>query len=471
MKTRCTRRTLLRRGALGGLGLVILPDARSTGSFRANEKVNVALVGVAGRGSWFVGSIPKLDANVVAMCDTNDRKAGPYFQAIPEARKFHDFRVMLQEMDKEIDAVVVATPDNTHAVISAAAIWRGKHVYCEKPLTHDIFEARSLKTLVAHQTLASRRYVATQMGNQGTASEAFRRSVELIQAGVLGEVREVHAWNTGGGAGPRPGPTDVHPIPDYIHWDVWLGPASDRPYNSRWMDWHTWRDFATGQLGNWGCHTMNVAFKGLYLDTLWPAAGTVEMPAMSRIIRVEPEVSQVCRDTFPKWEIIRFQFPARGPMPPVTINWYNGGGKAPGPRAEIEKMMGRPLDWGDAGEKRWKDHAGCLLVGTEGMLHSNGHNTEFTLLPAKKFEGFEGPARSLPRSRGHEREWLAACKGELEAMSNFKYSASLAEFVLLGNVATFVGKAIEYDPLTMNVVNVPEANDLLRRTYRAGWSL
>jgi len=470
MKAHCTRRTLLRNGALGSFGWVILRNARSARAFEANEKVNVALVGVAGRGSWFVGSIPKLDANVVAMCDTNDRKAGPSFEAIPQARKFHDFRVMLDEIEKEIDAVVVATPDNTHAVISAAAIRRGKHVYCEKPLTHDVFEARTLRKLAAD------RKVATQMGNQGTASEAFRRSVELIQAGVLGEVREVHAWNTGGGAGPRPIPTDAHRIPDYIHWDVWLGPASERPYNSRWLNWHTWRDFATGQLGNWGCHTMNVAFKGLKLDTLWPVPGVGALWSIAPTIRVEPEVSGICQGTFPKWEIIRFKFPGRGStssvaMPPVTINWYNGAGKAPGPRKEIEKMMGRQLDWGDAGEKRWKDHAGCLLVGTKGMLHSNGHNTEFTLLPTDKFEGFEGPARSLPRSRGHEREWLAACKGGPEAMSNFNYSASLAEMVLLGNVATYVGKSIVYEPSAMKVINIPEANDLLRRTYRTGWSL
>lgn len=461
MATELTRRTLLRDTILCGAGLVILPNSRSVWSYEANDRVNVALVGVAGRGSWFSDTMPKL-ANVVAMCDVNDRRAAPYHQAIPQAKTYHDFRRMLDEMDKQIDAVTVATPDNTHAVISAAAIRRGKHVLCEKPLTHDVYEARTLRAL-------AREYkVATQMGNQGTASRAFRRGVELIQAGVLGEVREVHAWNTGGGAGERPVPEDEHPVPDYLKWDLWLGPAKYRPYNSRWAEWHTWRDFATGQLGNWACHTMNVFFKGLNLDSLWTAAAG---EAANRTIRVAVELSGVHRASFPKWEIIRYSVPARGAMPAVTVNWYNGGGRAPGPRGKIEEMMGRKLDWGDAGEKKWQDHAGCLLVGTKGMLHANGHNTVVTLLPEAKFKDFEGPPSSLPRSRGHESEWLDACRGGPPAMSRFDYSAPLTEFVLLGNVATLFGKTIEYDPTAMSVVNLTEANAALKRDYRRGWSL
>ena len=175
--------------------------------------------------------------------------------------------------------------------------------------------------------------------------------------------------------------------------------------------------------------------------------------------------------TFPKWEIIRYTFPARGDMPPVTVNWYNGGGRAPGPREKIEEMMGRKLDWGDAGAKKWDDHAGCLFVGSKGMLHANGHNTVVTLLPEEKFKDFQGPAPSLPRSRGHEREWLDACQGGPAAMSNFDYSGPLTEFVLLGNVATRFGKSIEYDPAAMKIVNLPEANAALKREYREGWSL
>jgi len=462
MKSGINRRTFLRNTALSGLGLLTLKNSRSAFSYEANEKLNVALIGVGGRGRWFVGTIPKLGTNVVAMCDVNDRKASLSFEEIPKAKKYHDFRKMLGEMDKQIDAVVIATPDHTHAVASAQACKMGKHVYCEKPLTHNIHEARVL------QQLAAKHKVATQMGNQGTASEAFRRAVELVQAGVLGEVRDVHAWNTGGGAGKRPYPSKVHKVPDYLKWDLWLGLAHYRPYNSRWLDWHMWRDFGTCQLGNWASHTMNVIFKGLKLDLLWKAGAS---PGLKRLVRLEAEVSGIHKETFPKWEIIRYDFPARGDMPPVRVNWYNGAGRAPGPRGMIEKMMGRRLDWGDAGEKRWQDHAGCLLVGTKGMLHSTGHNMSFSLLPEDRFKDFKGPERSLPRSRGHEREWLDACKGGPPAMSNFDYASPLTQFVLLGNVATLFDQKIEFDPLAMKIANIPEANEALRREYRQGWSL
>ena len=459
MKSRISRRGFLTNTAIGGTGLLILDSSSSALSYGASEKLNVALIGVGGRGRWFVGTIPKLGANVVAMCDVNERKASLSFDEIPEAKKFFDYRRMLEEMDKQIDAVVIAVPDHSHAVASAMAMKMGKHVYCEKPLTRTISEARMLREL------AARCKVATQMGNQGTGSEAFRRAVELIQGGVIGDVREVHAWNTGGGPGDRPIPTDAHDLPDYLHWDLWLGPAGYRPYNSRWLSgWHGWRDFGTGNLGNWASHTMNLPFKALRLDTLWNRQS-------DSLIKLTPEVSGVHKHSLPRWEIIRYNFPARGEMPPVRINWYNGPGQAPGPRDMIERMLGRRLDWGDTGEKRWADHAGCLLIGSKGMIHSTGHNMSFSLLPEDKFKGFEGPPRSLPRTRGHEREWLDACKGGPPAMSNFDYAGRLAEFVLLGNVATLVGETIEFDPVTMKIENDAEADQALTHAYREGWSL
>lgn len=463
MDLQINRRTFFKTTVLSGLGMMILENSRSAYSYEANEKLNVALIGVGGRGSWFVNTIPKLGTNVVAMCDVNDRKAEQSFKEIPLAKKFNDFRQMLNKMDKDLDAVIVATPDHTHAVATAAAIRAGKGIYCEKPLTHNIKEARTLRELAIQYK------VVTQMGNQGTSSEAFRRAVELVQAGVIGEVREVHAWNTGGGPGDRPIPTDEHSLPDYLHWDLWLGPAKHRPYNSRWLDWwHGWRDFGTGQLGNWASHTMNLPFKALKLDTLWnqqPGSST------QKVIRLEPEVSGVHKHSFPKWEIIHYDFPARNHMPPLRINWYNGPGKAPGPRIMLEKLLERRLDWGDAGEKKWRDHAGCLLIGTKGMIHSTGHNMSFTLLPEKQFKDFEGPTKTLPRSRGHEREWLEACRGGPDTMSNFSYAAPLTEFVLLGNIATLVDETIEFDPLEMKVINNPQANAALEREYRYGWSL
>jgi hypothetical protein len=459
MKSAISRRGFLKNSALGGTGLLILDNSSSVRSYGANAKLNIALIGVGGRGRWFVGTMPKLGTNVVAMCDVNERKASLSFEEIPKAKKYADYRRMLEEMDKQIDAVVIAVPDHSHAPASAMAMKMGKHVFCEKPLTRTVSEARTLRKL------AGKCKVATQMGNQGTSSEKFRRAVELVQAGVVGDVCEVHAWNTGGGPGDRPIPTDKHDLPDYLHWDLWLGPARYRPYNSRWLSgWHGWRDFGTGNLGNWASHTMNLPFKALRLDTLWNRQS-------GSPVRLTPEVSGVHQHSLPKWEIIRYDFPARGDMPPVRINWYNGPGKAPGPRDMIEQMLGRRLDWGDAGEKKWADHAGCLLIGTKGMIHSTGHNMSFTLLPEDKFREFEEPSRSLPRTRGHEREWLDACKGGPQAMSNFDYAGRLAEFVLLGNAATLVGETIEFDPVTMKIGNNAEADQALTHAYREGWSL
>jgi hypothetical protein len=463
MKSFLNRRAFLANTVLGGTGLLILQNSSSARSYQANEKLNVALIGVGGRGRWFVDTMPNLNTNVVAMCDVNERKASLSFKEIPQAKKYFDYRKMLDEIDKQIDAVVIAIPDHSHAAATAAAMKRGKHVFCEKPLTRLVSEARTMRRMAAECK------VATQMGNQGTSSEAFRRAVELVQAGVIGEVREVHAWNTGGGPGDVPVPTDEHPMPDYLHWDLWLGPARFRPYNSRWLSsWHGWRDFGTGNLGNWASHTMNLPFKALRLDTLWnQQSGSADR----KLVRLIPEVSSVNKHSLPKWEIIRYDFPARGDMPPVRINWYNGPGQAPGPRLMIETLMGRPLDWGDAGEKKWADHSGCLLIGTQGMIHSTGHNMSFSLLPEEKFRDFEGPPRTLPRSPGHEREWLNACKGGPPAMSNFNYADPLAEFVLLGNVATLVGQTIEFDPVEMKIVNNAEADQALKYEYRQGWSL
>lgn len=463
MDSQINRRDFFKTAAYASFGMLILKDSRSAYSYQANEKLNIALVGVGGRGRWFVQTMPNLNTNVTVMCDVNERKASLSFEEIPTAKKYFDFRKMLNEMDKQIDAVVIAIPDHTHAVATAAAMKMGKHVFCEKPLTRTVSEARNIRRMAAKYK------VATQMGNQGTSSEAFRRAVELIQVGVIGDIREVHAWNTGGGPGDIPVPTDEHDMPEYLHWDLWLGPAKYRPYNSRWMQgWHGWRDFGTGNLGNWASHTMNLPFKALKLDSLWnQQSGS----SSRKTVKLVLEVSGVHKHSLPKWEIVRYDFPARGDMPPVRINWYNGPGQAPGPRLMIEKLLGRELDWGDAGEKKWADHAGCLLIGTEGMIHSTGHNMSFSLLPEEKFKDFEGPPRTLPRTSGHEREWLRACKGGPSAMSNFDYAGSLAEFVLLGNVATLVGKSIEFDPIDMKIINDAEADQALGYKYRQGWSL
>lgn len=449
-----------RRQALAAAGaFLILSNSRSARTYAANEKVNVALVGVSGRGEWFVGAMPKL-CNIVALCDVNEHRAKPAFEKFPNVPKHADFRKML-DVEKSIEAVVVATPDNTHAVISMTAIKQGKHVFCEKPLTHDVRESRLLREA------ANKHKVATQMGNQGTASPEFRKALALIRAGVMGQIKVVHAWNESGGGGPRPVPPETPPTPATLNWDLWLGPAAERPYNPRWMQWHQWRDFATGNLGNWASHSANLAFMAMKIDSLWSKEFWGDKPPR---LKLEAKASAMHGVSFPKWEMIRWDIPARGEMPPVEFNWYNGR-NAPEARKIIEDLIQDKLDWGDAGEKRYADHAGCVIVGQKGVVRLTGHNATFKLVPAKDFEKVPEVPQVLPRSRGHENEWLSACKGGEPAASNFNYSSLLNEFLQLGNIATQFEGPIEYDPLACKVVNNEKADGLLMREYRKGWEI
>jgi len=484
MNVRHSRRKFLKRAAAAGSGLVILAHSRAAWSYQANDKLNLALIGVGGRGTWFVGAIPPM-ANVVALCDVDQRKIEGAFQQwtqdanryadSPHAwernraaeykrlvenkpKTYYDFRKMLDEMQSAVDAVVVATPDHTHAVISAGAIRALKHVFCEKPLTRTVHESRALREL-------ARQYkVATQMGNQGMASGEFRKTVELIWAGALGNIKEVHVWNSGGGSGPRQPPDEEQPIPEGFHWDLWLGPAAMRPYHRDWIHRHLWREFGTCQLGNWASHTAALAFKSLKLDTLWYQAG-------SQRIRVEAEVSEICRTNFPKWEIIRYDLPARGDMPPVRLTWYNGGGAVKEIFPKVQAVMGPPAAPGDSDKRHFSTFAGSLLVGEEGYVYGTGHSATTVLLPEEKFADLKDPPQVFPRPGGPEREWLEASRGGTPAISNFDYSGPQTEFLMLGNVATQFEGPLEYDPLAMKITNSPEADALLKCEYREGWSL
>ena len=450
------RRSWLQSAAAAGTCLLVLRDSRSARGYIQNERLGVALVGLAGRGEWFVETIPRIGENVVALCDVNDQRASQAYAKNPDVPKFQDFRQMLDKADSQIDAVVVATPDHTHAVIAAAAMRAGKHVYCEKPLTHDIGEARALNELARQQG------VVTQMGNQGTATEAFRRAVELIQGGALGAITAIHVWD-GSGTGPRRPPEGQQPVPAGFAWDLWLGPTAARPFHPDWLAWHGWRDFATGTVGNWGPHSANLPFKAMQVDQLWQAntAGSAQ-------IAVHVEMSELERVGFPSWSSIRYEIPSRGPLPACELQHHYGSETG---RQRIEAHLGRRLDWGDAGERKWKAHGGCLIVGTEGMLHATEHNSSFTLLPEDKFANFEGPPPTLPRSGSHEREFTLACKGGPPTMSHFGYAAPLVEFLLLANIATFTGQSLEFDPLKCQITAPTEANALLRREYRTGWTL
>ena len=481
MKKRFSRRRFLGTTAALGAGLTILPSRLMLG-VSPNEKVNVALVGVGGRGQWFVDTIPRLQ-QVVAVCDVDEekiagafrhweeagarysasahdweRRAGAEFQRLllNRPKVFRDFRKMLDEMGDRVDAVVAATPDHTHAVVSAGAIRAGKHVFCEKPLTRTLHESRALREL------AREHHVATSMGNQGTYSGAFRRALELIRGGELGEIKEVHVWNSGGGADRQQPPQAEQRVPANLDWDLWLGPAAMRPYHREWMQRHLWREFGTCQLGNWASHSANLGFMALKVHDLWLA----EPGTTKATLKVTAQESSVNRLSFPKWETVAWEIPARAELPPITMRWYNGA--VPG----VDELLNSVLETAPQKERNNWRFAGTLIVGTKGTIHTTGHNMWFQLFPAERFAGVQCKRpETVESSRGPEQDWFAACRGGPRPWANFDYASALNEFLMLGNVATQFEETLEFDPIAMKIVNNAEADALLRSEYRDGWTL
>jgi hypothetical protein len=481
MKRRYSRRRFLGTTAALGAALSNLPS-RAICRNLPKEDVKVALVGVGGRGQWFVDTIPRMQP-VVAICDVNqtkiagafrhweeagaryaasahdwERRAGAEFQRLLQNRPkvYRDFRRMIDELGDQIDAVVVATPDHSHAVVSAAAIRAGKHVFCEKPLTRTLHESRALREL-------AREYdVATSMGNQGTYSGAFRRALELIQNGTLGEITEVHVWNSGGGADRQQPPQGEQPLPRDLDWDLWLGPAAMRPYHREWMQRHLWREFGTCQLGNWGSHSANLGFMALKLHDLWLA----EPGVADTNLKVTAEVSRINRLSFPRWEKIAWQIPARAEMSPITVRWYNGS--APG----VDQLLAEVLETAPRKDRNNWRFAGTLIVGTKGTIHTTGHNMWFQLLPRERFQDVQCTRpETLQNSRGPEQDWFAACQGGPRPWANFDYASALNEFLMLGNISTQFEETLEFDPIAMKIVNNAAADTLLRSEYRQGWTL
>lgn len=447
MKAKMGRRGFLARTTLGGLGVMVLPRAASALGYAENEKLDIAIVGAGGRGASNLNDVAS--ENIVALCDVDEARTAEAAGRFPGAKRHVDFRKMLDEMQGQIDAVVVSTPDHTHTVAAVAAMKLGKHVFCEKPLTRTVVEARAMRET------AAARGIVSQMGNQGSASEGLRRGVELAWAGVVGEIREANIW-FGGGNAPTDRPQEQPPVPQGLHWDLWLGPAPERPYHPAYAPagWRSWRAFGTGALGDFGCHSMNLAFRALRLDALWNDDPVLK-PA-SRVIRIEGEASEIHPETYPRWAKVRYDLPARGGLPPVKLSWMNGG-----PRPSQDLLLGREMG----------EH-GCLLSGSKGSILSEcPWNTRFVLLPEKKFEGFEGPAPTIPRSPGHHAEWIRAVKGDGKPFSSFAIGGPLTELILLGHVAMLVGHPIEYDAGSGKIVNRAEANSFLHREYRAGWTL
>jgi hypothetical protein len=393
----------------------------------------------------------------------DQRAAGRYARLAGGARPrtFLDFRRMLGEMEKEIDAVVVSMFDHYHGPACGAAMRAGKHVFCERPLGLTIRESRALRGLAAKQK------VATSIRNPGNASNQFRRGLELIQEGVLGEVKEVHVWFDRGGPDRRQPPQGSSTVPEGLDWDLWLGPVAYRPYHPDWMAYATWRDTSNGGIGTFGPHAANLAFMALRLHDLWqpdPTGG-------KRAIRVRAESSGINYLSFPRWEKIRWHVPARGDLPPVTVTWHHGPGFAPGSRERLERML---ADHGVPPTERGKllGYAGAILIGSKAALVADDHNVKVTLLPADTFREVKlDRPKTVPASRGHYHDWFHACRGGEPAWANFGYSGPLSEFLMLGNVATRFEGELEYDPAAGSIVNHPAADRLLGYEYRQGWAL
>jgi GFO/IDH/MocA oxidoreductase family protein len=435
-----------------------------------NEKMNIGVVGASG-GKGVSDTDCCASENIVALCDVDERNIVGQLRKYPNAKFYKDYREML-EKEKPLDAVVIATPDHLHATIAAMAMRMGKHVYCQKPLTYSVYEARLLRKL------AKECNVATQMGNQGSAENGLRRGVEVVQSGIIGSVRQVHVWSN------RPvwpqgmdRPDGEDPIPEDFDWDLWLGPAPERPFKKgvyHPFNWRGWQDFGTGALGDMACHTVNLPFRGLRLG--YPT-------------EVEAESSPINKESYPLKSKIRFQFPARDGLDPVTFWWYDGGNPRPDHPYEHDGSNKPPSEvTADVQDLLGKvPGSGCLIIGDRGTVFSpDDYGSQFFIklpddkqfIDGRKHEALKAIPQSIPRNEfkgdfdlRHHLEWIAACKGGRPGYSNFDVAAYLTEIILLGCVALRAGRKLEWDGPNMQVTNAPEAAQYLRRQYRTGWSL
>jgi len=405
-----------------------------------SEKLNIAGVGVGGQGGGVLRDMA--GENIVALCDVDWKKATGTFKAFSKAQQFRDYRRMLDQC-RQIEAVMIATPDHMHAPIALAALRAGKHVYVEKPMAHTIEEAR-LMTRVALQA-----GLVTQMGNNGHAGEGLRLTREWLQAGAIGPVREIHCWSD------RPGrwwtqdidrPSDTPPVPDGLDWDLWLGAAPPRPYHPVYHPraWRGWFDFGTGALGDMAIHNMDPAFYALDLDA--PVAA-------------EAETSALKKESYPAWEVITYEFAAKGSRPALRLTWYDGG-----------KKPSRPADL-DEGINL--DDNGIYFLGEKGTMLCGGWSGMPGLFPRKLRMEFQKPSKTIPRSPGHRVEWIKACKDRRpeDAKAGFAYSGLFTEGLLVGNLAVRLQKRIEWDAAAMKATNAPEADRLVRKEYRKGFGI
>lgn len=440
-RAKISRRQFVAAGAAATIGLPNILRAQN-----APNRLNIAIIGCGGRGGANLGSVS--GENIVALCDVNQRAIDNAAKKFPKARQCNDFRPLFDH-HREFDAVVVSTCEHTHAFATMLALRHNKHVYCEKPLTHGIWEARRIREM------AAKTKVATQMGVQIHATENYRRVVELVQAGAIGGVREAHVWvsRAWGRQSPEDAkqfrdivtlgerPKETMPVPAGLNWDLWLGPAPERPFHGVYVPgpkWYRWWDFGSGTMSDLGSHWIDLPFWALRLR----APQTVEASGPP------PH-----RELAPATMSATYQYAARGDMPACRLTWYQGNMK--------------PEIWRKNGIPQWPN--GVLFIGARGMILSD--YDRHVLLPVTDFAQFRRPDPTIPRSPGHHAEWIRAAKTDLRTSADFEYSGWLTEANHLGNIAYRLGRRIEWDADNLRVTNVPDANALIRRAYRKGWEL
>lgn len=448
-----SRRRFLEQTAAGIALFNILPaTVFGAEKLSPNSKIHVAGIGIGGRGGAVISEVAALGHNMVALCDVDEKYAAGQFAKYPNARRFKDYRVMLDKLGSEVDAVVIGTPDHTHAVIAMEAMRRGKHVYCEKPLAHSIEEVRRLVST------ADKYKVVTQLGNQGHSSATIRRLCEWVWAGAIGQVHTIHA----GWSGTRNGYSQIanlskiderHEVPSTLDYDLWVGPAPFRPYSPLWVprSWRAWMPFGTGVIGDWICHVVDPSFWALDLG----APSTIR----AEVTDYDPVKHGL---TYPPGTKITFEFAARNQRGPVKLVWHDGATPIPTPKdfPADEKVPG----------------TGAILFGDKGMIVHGSHGAgNCRILPDALMEQFAGKnaaAEKIPRVKGHAADWAEAIRNGRKAGSNFGYGGPLTELALLGLIAIrFAGETLRWSSEEMRFTNNAAANAYLRPTYRPGWSL
>lgn len=446
------RRQFLKTGAAAGALMMLPARALQVQAAAPARQLKVAFAGMGGQIQGHVSGILQLGHQVVAMCDVDSAQIAKtkarHGEAVAKAAVYKDYRLML-EKEPSIEAVVIATPDHWHAPICRAAMEAGKHVYCEKPLTHTIYEARQLRELCR----ASK--VVTQMGNQGSASDNLRRSMELIAAGFFGEIREVHAWHpVHGWPSGVDRPLDSDPVPEGLDWDFWLGTSPARPYKTKIYhpnDWRGWYDFGNGSLGDFCCHSFNLPLRALKLD--YPD-------------KIEIEGTGLGKESFAESCSVKLHFPAREGRGPVVLNWHTGGKLPPESATEWLRGPGGKLPGN-----------GCLLIGDKGQLQCGLWNSDCNIRmkddPRFIWAGNHPAAKlipqSIPRVKGQLQEWVDACLGGPRVFSDFDFGGHLTEIGLAGIVALRLQKNIPWDGPGMKVPGMPEADALIKRGDRTAY--